>query len=80
MCWLLFVRACCILRKRIVTEDEVSTADLGLGHSAENLSNYMVKRIALPTCTCIYIKRNVFLITGLHILSGASPLNDTTGS
>lgn len=30
-CWLLYVRACCILGKRIVTEAEVSTADLLLG-------------------------------------------------
>ena len=30
-CWLLFVRACCILGKRIVTQAEVSTPDLLLG-------------------------------------------------
>ena len=30
-CWLLFVRACCILGKRIATQAEVSTANLLLG-------------------------------------------------
>ena len=30
-CWLLFVRACCILGKRIVTEAEVSSANILLG-------------------------------------------------
>ena len=73
-CWLLYVRACCILGSRIQTYSNINTADLLLLTFCKKFG-YVEKSTAPLICIYIFILKTVCLILGLPIHFGAFPSN-----
>ena len=58
-CWLLFVRACYLLSKRIVQKTDIETADLLLLNFVRSLKSFMAKTVATQIITFICILKTV---------------------
>ena len=68
-CWLLFVRACCLLGTRIVTVDAVSQADSFLTELCKQFQNLYGSTACVPNQ---YIFKNACWIMGLYMDFGAT--------
>ena len=76
-CWLLFVRACCILKSHTLRKQDVITADMYLVQFAELFNSFMVLNIVLQICIYICISCNAYWTTDHHMHFGAMHLRDT---
>jgi len=74
-CWLLFVRACSILSRRIIKDSEVATADLLLLNFCKKFELlYMERTTALRIFICTSISKTVYLTMGHHMHCGVTLL------